>query len=104
MMINTKVKDEFYVTMTELQAIIIDLNENQASGLEMVQCQGLPLQNQYAPSILLAKIDWEQFAVKEIVELYANGMLLLPTGEDVPTFFWGQITRHYKKLCPRTLF
>lgn len=36
MLINTKVKDEFYATMTELQEIIIDLNENQAAGLEMV--------------------------------------------------------------------
>lgn len=36
MLINTKVKDEFYATMTELQEIIIDLNENQSAGLEMV--------------------------------------------------------------------
>lgn len=39
---------------------------------------------------MLAKIEWDQFAIKELVgELYVNRMLLLlsiPTGKDVTTF------------------
>lgn len=59
LIISNKVKEDFYFDLSVLQEIIGDLNENSTPGLEVVQYIGLPLQNNYAPPILLAKIDWE---------------------------------------------
>lgn len=67
------------------------MNEEATPGLEVVQYIGLPTQNSFAPPILLAKIDWDQFSIKELVgDLFFNGILSLlsiSTGEDVPLFF-----------------
>ncbi|AXS67832.1 ORF4 [Dioscorea nummularia-associated virus] len=103
-LINNKVKETFYFDLQISQEIIYDLDEQRKEGLEVVQWTGLPVQNSFAPAILMAKVNWAIFEPKPLVaELFFHGMLLLLSlteMEDIPDFFGPKLQnllRQYKR-------
>lgn len=104
--ISKKANKTFLFDLEITQEIIGDLNEQATLGLEVVQYNGMPPQNNYGPSILLARIDWKLFGLKHLVtELFYNDMLLLLSidEEEVPEFFGPklqELIRGYAKGGP----